>query len=200
MSAQDLEQRARELLGQPYHEEISGLVKGAPLFEGQEEWVPFDEALHAIAAALRQQPAPVDLEQFREAVECWGSHRRSGRGDPRVAAEAKRLLAIIDNAGRMGQQSAPFVDVERVAQLVAHRACCGTEHDPANGKLHGYCVVCGVEWPCEYAGIPPKPSPVVDDAMVKRVWELYWRAEKSGNVIVTEKEMYAIAECITRRR
>lgn len=43
---------------------------------------------------------------------------------------------------------------ERTAQIAAHRACCGTEHDPANGKLHGYCVVCGVPWPCEYAGKP----------------------------------------------
>lgn len=45
---------------------------------------------------------------------------------------------------------------ERAAQMIAHRACCGVEHDPQNGKLHGYCVVCGVPWPCEYAG--PKPS------------------------------------------
>jgi hypothetical protein len=44
--------------------------------------------------------------------------------------------------------------MERAAQLIAHRACCGTEHDPANGKFHGYCVVCGVPWPCEYAGKP----------------------------------------------
>jgi len=47
------------------------------------------------------------------------------------------------------------IDRERVAQLIAHRACCGTEHDPENGKLHGYCVVCGVPWPCDYAGKPP---------------------------------------------
>lgn len=39
----------------------------------------------------------------------------------------------------------------KVAAALAHRACCGTEHDPENGKLHGYCVVCGVEWPCETA-------------------------------------------------
>lgn len=37
------------------------------------------------------------------------------------------------------------------AAALAHRACCGTEHDPANGKLHGCCVVCGVPWPCETA-------------------------------------------------
>jgi len=50
---------------------------------------------------------------------------------------------------------------ERTAQLIAHRVCCGTEHDPLNGKLHGYCVVCGVCWPCQYAGTPPSlPAPV----------------------------------------
>lgn len=38
-----------------------------------------------------------------------------------------------------------------VAAAMAHRACCGVEHDPTNGKLHGYCVVCGVPWPCETA-------------------------------------------------
>lgn len=46
--------------------------------------------------------------------------------------------------------------VERTAQLVAHRACTGAEHDPSKGKLHGDCVVCGVPWPCEYASRPPK--------------------------------------------
>lgn len=40
---------------------------------------------------------------------------------------------------------------ERVAQLTAHRACTGLEHDPEHGKLHGCCVVCGVPWPCEVA-------------------------------------------------
>ena len=49
--------------------------------------------------------------------------------------------------------------IERTAQLLAHRACCGSEHDPQNGKLHGYCVVCGVPWPCEYAGEPPEHKP-----------------------------------------
>ena len=44
--------------------------------------------------------------------------------------------------------------LERVAQLIAHRACGGNEHD-GMGKLHGNCVVCLVPWPCEYAGTPP---------------------------------------------
>ena len=49
---------------------------------------------------------------------------------------------------------------ERIAQITAHRGCCGSEHDPSAGKLHGYCVVCGIPWPCAYVGEPPTPAPV----------------------------------------
>ncbi len=38
-----------------------------------------------------------------------------------------------------------------LASALAHRATHSAEHDPANGKLHGYCIVCGVPWPCETA-------------------------------------------------
>ena len=50
---------------------------------------------------------------------------------------------------------------ERIAQIIAHRACCGTEHDPRNGKFHGCCIVCGVPWPCAYAGKPPATATMV---------------------------------------
>ncbi len=46
------------------------------------------------------------------------------------------------------------VNPERVAQLIAHRAVGGNEHDGMS-KFHGNCAVCLVEWPCEYAGTPP---------------------------------------------
>lgn len=50
--------------------------------------------------------------------------------------------------------------IERTAQIIAHRACAGSEHDPQNGKIHGFCVVCVDSWPCEYAGKPPAiPAP-----------------------------------------
>lgn len=42
---------------------------------------------------------------------------------------------------------------ERIAQLTAHRACGNQEHDAANGKLAGFCVVCQVPWPCEIAAL-----------------------------------------------
>lgn len=41
----------------------------------------------------------------------------------------------------------------KIAAAFAHRACCGVEHDPTLGKLHGYCVVCGSPWPCKTAKV-----------------------------------------------
>lgn len=38
-----------------------------------------------------------------------------------------------------------------LAAALAHRACHSNEHDPLNGKVHGYCMVCGVQWPCDTA-------------------------------------------------
>ena len=51
---------------------------------------------------------------------------------------------------------------ERVAQLIAHRAVHAAEHDPANGKLHGFCLVCGVPWPCDVAApVRAQPTPEI---------------------------------------
>lgn len=75
-----------------------------------------------------------------------------------LAREIANLLAkLVTAADASGEGKAGLV--KRAAQLIAHRVCCGVEHDPANGKLHGYCVVCGVPWPCTYAGTPPKEQP-----------------------------------------
>lgn len=41
--------------------------------------------------------------------------------------------------------------MERVAQLIAHRAIGNQEQDAINGKLAGYCAVCQVPWPCDIA-------------------------------------------------
>jgi len=65
---------------------------------------------------------------------------------------------------------------ERIATISAHRACCGSEHNPQQGKLHGYCVVCGVPYPCEYAGVK---AGIVDEAEkvapdpIIEVWKKY---------------------------
>lgn len=37
----------------------------------------------------------------------------------------------------------------RLREQLRHRACGSEEHDPANGKIHGYCIVCLTPWPCE---------------------------------------------------
>lgn len=54
--------------------------------------------------------------------------------------------------------SEPGALAERIAQLLAHRACGNQEQDTQNGKLAGYCVVCQIPWPCSYAASPP-PAP-----------------------------------------
>lgn len=38
-----------------------------------------------------------------------------------------------------------------IAAATAHRACHSAEHNPEQGRLHGYCIVCGIPWPCETA-------------------------------------------------
>lgn len=40
-----------------------------------------------------------------------------------------------------------------LAAAQAHRVCGSAEHDPQQGKLHGYCVVCLIPWPCETAQV-----------------------------------------------
>jgi len=70
-----------------------------------------------------------------------------------IAAEREaQLTAALSRLSQLEKENS-----ERLAQMIAHRVCCGTEHDPANGKIHGYCVVCGVPWPCEYVGQLPSP-------------------------------------------
>lgn len=59
-----------------------------------------------------------------------------------------RIIELVRTAFNAGYDSG---QQHQTAAAIAHRACCGTEHDPSQGKLHGYCVVCGVPWPCDTA-------------------------------------------------
>lgn len=58
---------------------------------------------------------------------------------------------------------------ERIAQITAHRACHSAEHNPAEGKLHGCCVVCGVPFPCQYAGNPPNKARWLSEEEIRKV-------------------------------
>ena len=75
----------------------------------------------------------------------------------------------------------PSADPERIAQLLAHRACCGSEHDPASGKFHGYCVVCAVPWPCAYAGKAPEETCTC--AMPTWTIEDKWHCSQCGRLL-----------------
>ena len=65
----NVEQRALEFLAAEY--ERDGKAGSAEHIRTQPLLPNKARAVRAIAAALRHQPAPVDLEQFREAVACW---------------------------------------------------------------------------------------------------------------------------------
>ena len=77
-----------------------------------------------------------------------------------------------------------------VALITAHRACIGSEHDPANGKIHGCCVVCGVYWPCSYTGTEPI------DTLRAKVAEL----EQQSALHSSEKAIQAKREIDALRR
>lgn len=147
MNAQDLEQRAREyqhvldMLGVATHEEAGAEIG----------------RLHAVA--LRQQPAPVDLEQFREAVEallpfaehsdsCGDLDSYNNASTPSCGCgldgARERLLSIIDNA-----DDAKLRDWSlRMAE-----------------KENGQITTAGAH------GIEDRPAPVVDDARMARALE-----------------------------
>ena len=43
------------------------------------------------------------------------------------------------------------IDENKLVSAATHRPCHSAEHDPNNGKIHGWCMVCGIPWPCETA-------------------------------------------------
>ena len=63
----------------------------------------------------------------------------AGISSPRLTGSACPIDAMLDAM------------LTRTAAAIAHRVCIYQEHDPANGKVHGCCVVCGDPWPCETA-------------------------------------------------
>lgn len=89
-----------------------------------------------------------DVEALQTEVERLRVELHDARLDTaRVASEG--LRAIGTSTERLMRET---------AAALAHRGCCGTEHDPPNGKLHGCCVVCGVPWPCETAQFYLRPA------------------------------------------
>ena len=83
------------------------------------------------------------------------------------------------------------------AAALAHRACCGTEHDPPNGKLHGYCIVCGVPWPCETAQHYLRVTPEMPRTGKEAAWHAVWEELKKHHPKFFEVEGSGI-ECVIK--
>lgn len=119
--------------------EMSGTMKEDP--EG--DWVRYEDltCANATIAELREE-----LQQAHNL-----NNLTTENCDNAVIAR-DRLTSELESVKRERDEARFKCDV---AILQAHRACCSEEHDPANGKIHGFCVVCGVPWPCDYS--KPKP-------------------------------------------
>lgn len=144
MNTQDLEQRARDLLDAKHR-----LFTDLSLR-------PFDQrdvAVSVIADIIRHQPAPVDLEQFREAVEFMQM-----RGTREQCIRAGDMLqAIIDKSGKVAS-----------AEPVAY--C-----EPSNPFNSQAFVWNGTDREARHSvplyTSPHQPAPVVDDARMARALE-----------------------------
>jgi hypothetical protein len=75
-----------------------------------------------------------------------------------VRCENKRMAKRI---AELEAENARLEAADRVAQLLAHRACGNQEQDVQNGKLAGYCVICQVPWPCDVARPTAVPGNVL---------------------------------------
>lgn len=173
MSAQDLEQRARELLAAEYEAAGESWAIWGILNSPHEQLInSLRLALRAIVAALRQQPAPVDLEQFRLPVEAWKSHLDPNDDDESEAYdEADRLLSIIDNAGKVASAE-PVATVCLVGERYAH-----------GNMVEVQLQLVSADAPSPKTGdryYAHHPAPVVDDAMRELIQKWRKLAEQHG--------------------
>jgi hypothetical protein len=118
-----------------------------------------DKADAVIDAAWKVIPwagAVRGMVELSEVVETLLKERDEVRSN---LAEERGMKMLVEARLENAEARSSAAIAERIAQISAHRVCISGEHDPQNGKIHGYCVVCGVEWPCYIAMKPSKVEP-----------------------------------------
>lgn len=81
------------------------------------------------------------------------------------------LSGITDKGFDMTQE-------EMIAAAIAHRVCSSAEHDPANGKMHGCCIVCCEPWPCDTAKrFMPQTQAIETKMSFDEWWKINGRPE-----------------------
>lgn len=77
----------------------------------------------------------------------------------RILIREHRDLFALFAKGELARQAKTITRLEAATEvLIAHRAVGNQEQDVANGKLSGYCLVCQVPWPCQFAIAHQSPS------------------------------------------
>lgn len=131
---------------------------------------PFEDRLtDCVLSALRRRSASRCDKKLEEIVrECVDEVRdKAVRLDGYWPMDATPVIrkAVLDASASRDRKMAlcgqvPITETlgfrDQIAEIQAHRACHSAEHDPANGNIHGYCIVCGVPFPCDYVGKPSR--------------------------------------------
>lgn len=161
MSAQDLERMALSFLADAMGVSMEYLGTPEP-----DAYVSEQFAFNAIVAALRQQPAPVDLEQvdrtdrelLTEFIRICREHKPVGQWP------GERLCAAIE---RVMEREKPFrfIDEADIAPERGHNGRGGDADRPFSGPRRA---------------APHQPAPVVDDAMVELIQKWRKLAEQHG--------------------
>lgn len=71
---------------------------------------------------------------------------------PSAIADAimPRLLDAGAEVARLTRERDAALEALRLEMWREHVPCTGTQHDPINGLIHGFCVRCRTPWPCEW--------------------------------------------------
>ncbi len=110
-----------------------------------------------------------------------------------LRAELEGRVKMALDAGRgIGEETAnqriKTFDLEVIA---LHRPCTGVEHNPNDGKQHGYCVRCVEPWPCTFS---PERNwntggmrPITEEDLIRESNKSYDLGRKHGHDERTEE-------------
>ena len=141
------------------------------------------------------------MNEWETCIDEWAERLRVSRKE---TADAQATIAKLQ--GRTERQAQENYDqaneVERLQQRVTqlewecwkeHVPVAGTQHDPANGLIHGYCIRCRREWPCEWSPEGKLPTYTAFQADHARVLGLVQALPVVCGVYSAGRQVFSVA-------
>lgn len=124
------------------------LLPGLYITFGQDgTWLHFETSVRSGAFNLE-----VLVEQGVIAGESVGAWIEAYRKTlEKSISEPRQGLALKPYIARLDELKLALFELLQSEVWMAHVPVTGTQHDPANGLLHGYCARCRTDWPCQYS-------------------------------------------------